>query len=188
MNDLPIQERPKTVAFAWTEGEHYLEEMNVEDYVAEPTKDRTTFELVQASIGWQVTDKQWQMVTRELVADALVVVLFKGAPVAIACGLSRPSDWTELAWVAVAPEHRGKGIGKMVCAAVVQCLLEAGRPKIYGSTQDERLSAIKIYLDLGFVPLYRAEKVRRWQSICAKLDLPFLPQAWGWPGNEGRLL
>jgi len=135
---------------------------------------------VQESIGWHVTKNEWQVISKEVVADSMVVIFYTGLPVAIACGLLRPKGWTELAWVAVSPKHRGLGLGKMVCSAVVAQLLENKRTKIFGSTQDERLSAIKIYLDIGFYPLYREEKVERWKSICQQLGKSFSPSNWRW--------
>lgn len=180
LNAVPIQERPETVAFAWPVTGKLHRDLRVDGYLAEKVADREVFELVQDSIGWRVTDDQWHVVSKEVVSNSMVAIFHAGSPVAIACGLSRPSDWTELAWVAVAPAHRGMGIGKMVCGAVVAGLLEDGRSKIYGSTQDERLSAIKIYLDIGFYPLYRKEKVERWESICQKLGILFSPSSWRW--------
>ncbi|MFT4729569.1 MAG: GNAT superfamily N-acetyltransferase [Granulosicoccus sp.] len=97
------------------------------------------------------------MIIRQIEKSDLesLAVLFVSVLNAEPWGLSRDHSWVELAWVAVAPAYRGRGIGKMVCGAVVTQLLTLGNSKIFGSTQDERLSAIKIYLDIGFHPFYR---------------------------------
>jgi GNAT superfamily N-acetyltransferase len=183
LDSLPIKERIETVAFVWPNARETPRVLRVSGYRAEKVANREVFETVQESIGWHVTDDQWRLVSGEVVANSMVAIYQAELPVAIACGLSRPSGWTELAWVAVSPKQRRLGLGKMVCGAVVASLLEGAKSKIYGSTQDERLSAIKIYLDIGFHPLYREEKVERWKLICQKLRIPFSPLSWGWPAD-----
>ena len=85
----------------------------------------------------------------------------------------------ELGWVAGHPEHRGKGLGAIVCAAVVDRFRRAGYRRIYLRTDDHRLPAIKVYLKLGFVPfLFAPDMQERWQAVCAKLNWPFTPEKW----------
>jgi mycothiol synthase len=76
----------------------------------------------------------------------------------------------ELSWVAGDSEHKGKGLGFTVCAAVVRRLIEIGYRNIFLRTDDHRLAAISVYLKLGFVPfLFAPDMERRWRDICAKL-------------------
>lgn len=90
----------------------------------------------------------------------------------------------ELGWVAGDPEHKGKGLGQAVCAAVVCRFLSAGYGRIYLQTDDWRLAAIKTYLKLGFVPyLYRPEAAEiameeRWKKVCETLHWRFDPDTW----------
>lgn len=181
---MPIPERQETVAFIWPNGCQPLDAIEIETYSAELTMNRTAFEQVQNSIGWHVSEEQWEQLSKEIVENSMVLITQFGAPVAVACGLSRANNWVELAWVAVLPAHRGRSIGKMLCNAVLRQLLDQGHLDIFGSTQDERLSALEIYLDIGFYPLYRKDKAERWSSICYKLNRPFTPALWGWPTNE----
>jgi mycothiol synthase len=183
LNAVPVQERAETVPFVWPNESRVDDALNVESYSADTVMDREAFESVQDSIGWSVTEEQWLLISTEVIEGSMVVISQSEKPVAVACGLLRPDSWVELAWVAVAPAHRSLGIGKMVCGTVVRQLLSTGNSKIFGSTQDERLSAIKIYLDIGFYPLYRKEKVERWRSICQKLERPFTPSDWRWPSD-----
>lgn len=180
-DEVPILERAETVPFFWPSGGESPIKENTSAYSVEITADRTAFEKVQALAGWHVTEDQWQLLSKEVVPKSMMLVTQERKPVAVACGLSRESNWVELAWVAVAPPYRGRGLGKVVCRAVVKQLIDLDRPKIFGRTQDERLSAIKIYLDVGFYPLYRKHKIERWHSICKKLGRPFTPSLWGWP-------
>lgn len=180
----PIAERAETVAFIWPLNADIPQEVTVENYVAEIIEDRAAFEKVQQAIGWHVTEDQWQLLSSEIVENSMVLVTHRGDAVAVACGLRRGYNWVELAWVAVVPGHRGRGVGKVVCCAVVRQLLYSEHTKIFGSTQDERLAAIKTYLDVGFYPLYRVDKTKRWRTICSKLGRSFSPSLWGWPAES----
>jgi len=75
-------------------------------------------------------------------------------------------DGGELGWVAGDPEHRGRRLGAVVCAAVVARLIDAGYRRVYLKTDDGRLPAIKTYLDLGFEPLPFADGMEeRWKVV-----------------------
>ena len=69
----------------------------------------------------------------------------------------------------------------MVCSALIRQQLASGEQRIFGSTQDERLAALRIYLEIGFHPVHREDKVERWRAICDHLGWPFTPRLWGWP-------
>lgn len=57
-----------------------------------------------------------------------------------------------LGWVAGDPALKGKGLGLAVCAAVVARLIGGGYRRIYLSTDDFPLPAVKTCLKLGFPP------------------------------------
>jgi mycothiol synthase len=103
--------------------------------------------------------------------------------VATAMGLHDHSDdhpfGGELGWVAADPAHHGRGLGMAVCAAVTARLIEAGYHNIHLYTEHWRLAALKLYLNLGYVPfLYTTEMRERWQVICEQLGWPFTPEVW----------
>ena len=76
----------------------------------------------------------------------------------------------QVGWVAGDPEHKGKGLGRAVTAAATARLLQAAYSEIYLQTDDWRLPAIKIYLDLGYQPLMYCEGMpERWEAIREKL-------------------
>jgi mycothiol synthase len=84
-----------------------------------------------------------------------------------------------LGWLAADPAHHGRGLGAAVSAAVTARLLEGAYRRIYLETNDHRLAAIKIYLQLGWVPLlYQSDMPGRWQAICEQLTWPFDPADW----------
>lgn len=177
----PFNERPETVAFVWPKASLVPNCEAVQPYSLDVSTDRHSFEVVQAAIEWQVTDDQWNLLQNDLVPDSMVFARQGNEPAGVACALFRADDWVELAWVAVAPNYRGRGLGKLVCSSVIRQLNLSGSYRIFGSTQDDRLAALKVYLDIGFHPVYRPEKTERWGLICQKLDKPFTPALWGWP-------
>ena len=78
----------------------------------------------------------------------------------------------DIGWLCTDPKYRGKGLGYIVAAASVNCLLSNGYDDIYVNTDDHRLSAIKIFLKLGFKPsIYKNTMHRRWNLIRKNLSL-----------------
>jgi mycothiol synthase len=76
----------------------------------------------------------------------------------------------ELGWVVVAPEHRGRGLGLLVCQAVLESMVLLGYDHAYLLTDDHRLPAIKTYLRLGFGPaLVDPSHPARWAAIHGQL-------------------
>jgi mycothiol synthase len=79
----------------------------------------------------------------------------------------------QLGWVAADPEHKGRKLGTVVSAAATARMLQAGYRRIYLQTDDFRLPAIKVYLDLGYEPLLYCEGMaERWQDVEAALAKP----------------
>lgn len=164
--DLPV-ERPETLALYWPEGHRVPDVPVPSPYVLVAGLDREGFRAVQRSIGFELTDRTWEQMAR--MPGTMVLVRDDTGWVATACAEQRGS-WAELAWVAVDPAHRGRGLGQVVSAAVVRTLRTQGHTRIFGSTQDERLEALRIYLDLGFLPVERPEKADRWRALRAALS------------------
>ncbi len=72
--------------------------------------------------------------------------------------------------VAVDPSHRGKGLGRALVVAVLRRFRELGYRTATLQTDDFRLSAIKLYLDLGFHPTMTDEShPARWERVLAQL-------------------
>lgn len=106
-----------------------------------------------------------------------------GRIVATAMAAHRPSEQhpegAELSWVAADVEHRGKGLGRAVVAAATARMLAAGYRRIFLLTDDFRLPALKVYLDLGYEPHLVADGMaERWKRVYEALS-------WTPRGNEG---
>ena len=117
-----------------------------------------------------------QAALRAALPDGLffAVETASGRIVATAVANHGPSDLHpyggELGWVAADVAHRGKGLGRAVCAAVLNRLVSAGYRDIYLKTDDFRLAAIKTYLGLGLEPLLFAPDMQaRWADVHRKL-------------------
>jgi ribosomal protein S18 acetylase RimI-like enzyme len=63
----------------------------------------------------------------------------------------------EVFWVAVSPASRGLGVGALVTSAVLAGFAEAGLSRALLDTQDDKVVAIGMYLQFGFIPSPRSE-------------------------------
>lgn len=64
----------------------------------------------------------------------------------------RWQSWGRVHWLAVSPAWQGRGFGKVLLAATLQRLRELGHARAYLTTETVRLTAIRLYLRLGFTP------------------------------------
>lgn len=55
-----------------------------------------------------------------------------------------------LHWLAVLPQHRGKGIGRALCLCVIKFFKEQMKTSVSIKTEIYREKAIKLYESLGF--------------------------------------
>ena len=68
--------------------------------------------------------------------------------------------------VGVASQERGKGAGRLIGLAALHSLAARGYKSAVLSTDDERIPAIRLYLSLGFEPVYLHESHRqRWENV-----------------------
>lgn len=85
----------------------------------------------------------------------------------------------EVGWLACDPEHRGHGLGYYLVASVTARFLDIGYKRIQLYTEDFRLSAIKTYLKLGYLPdLGSQAKAVAWEQACEQVGWPFTPDEW----------
>jgi GNAT superfamily N-acetyltransferase len=106
-------------------------------------------------------------------ADGLFFATYEGRPVASACAW-RASVEEEVVgnvhMVGAFGEHRGKGLGHLVNAAVLNKLKKQGFQKAHLKTDDWRLPAINSYLKAGFDPLNtHISHAERWDIILERI-------------------
>ena len=82
----------------------------------------------------------------------------------------------QLHMVAVKTEHRGLRLGAIVSAKAIDYLYDKGMRRVMLTTDDFRLAAVKIYLDLNFIPVLHDDTMRaRWVAVVEKLGRSALP-------------
>jgi mycothiol synthase len=90
--------------------------------------------------------------------------------------MPRHRDAGQMGWLVTDPSHTRKGLGTVVAACATNRLAAEGYQRPCLGTEDFRLSAIWVYLKLGWRPyVYREDMMPRWQSIFARLGREFDP-------------
>ena len=80
-----------------------------------------------------------------------------------------------LGWLIVDPSHAQQGLGTLVAGKVTNRLSKEGYKNPGLGTEDFRLAAIGIYLNLGWRPyLYRDDMDRRWRAVFERMGRRFL--------------
>jgi ribosomal protein S18 acetylase RimI-like enzyme len=96
-------------------------------------------------------------------------VVVRGGRIVAATFASRqdsPRRAGVLDFAASHPEHRGLGLGRTVCVAVLRYFASRGYDSAALVTDDWRLPAMGLYLSLGFAPeMTREDMPARWEAI-----------------------
>jgi mycothiol synthase len=94
-------------------------------------------------------------------------------PIGSACAwLTGPAEKEigVLHMVCVLPEHRGRRLSYPLCLAVLHRFRHRGFHRVLLNTGDWRLGAVKIYLELGFQPVYRHPlHPQQWHEVVQQL-------------------
>ena len=122
-------------------------------------------------------DTENEITNRDVfVPDGLYFATYRGTPVGTACAWRQSVDEKDVGYVhmvGVVAEHTGHKLGKWVSLAVLYYFRDNGFKCSMLDTDDFRISAIKTYLNLGFVPVYVEDgQIERWSDIFEKLGLP----------------
>lgn len=84
--------------------------------------------------------------------DSIHFAVFNDRVIGTACVQlnAERDDLPELGWVAVAREHRGRGLGRVLCLCVIQFMRRHGFQHCFVRTRPTRTAAVKLFQDLGF--------------------------------------
>lgn len=112
----------------------------------------------------------------EFRAERVLIVEHDGAAAATASAWFRPrfgADCGYVHWVGTHPAHRGKRLGYWASLAALKVMKTEGRGRAVLHTDDFRYPALRIYLEMGFVPLLDHESQReRWRAVLHELQWP----------------
>lgn len=85
----------------------------------------------------------------------------------------------ELAWLVTDPNHSGQGLAKASAAAVTAHFIHTKVNHIHLFTEHYRLVALKIYLQLGYIPLITSSEILvPWWDVCRQLGQEYAPDRW----------
>ncbi len=104
------------------------------------------------------------------------LLLARNSSKPVGCIALRPHslEICELKRMYVRPNFRGQGVGRRLCAQIIQVAKRAGYSLMRLDTEISLSSAQKIYTDFGFhpaLPYYEAPEVVRDRTIFMELDL-----------------
>lgn len=115
----------------------------------------------------------WILKMPGVLPEGIFLAFWQNEAVGTATGvLHREEQTGTLHMVSVSSRARGKKLGKSVCSAVLAYLENQGCGWIDLTTDDFRLPAIKIYLDLGFLPIIPTTEMEdRWTKVLGNLGV-----------------
>ncbi|MFD2169411.1 GNAT family N-acetyltransferase [Tumebacillus lipolyticus] len=144
-------------------------------------RDRVNYQALLAAEGWKLDEEKLASFLDIVLPQGIFFIVEERSEeiVATACAVHNPQGghWHfpfggDLGYVITRPEHRGRGLATAACAAAVSRMLSAGYTSIRVGTNDHRLSALKVYLNLGFEPFcYAPGMEERWSVIEQQLRL-----------------
>ena len=83
--------------------------------------------------------------------------------------------WGLIHWLAILPEHQGRGLSKPMLTVAMNRLCGLGHRRALLRTATHRIPALKVYLDFGFVPdMTRKDAERGWKMVREAIDHPAL--------------
>jgi len=138
--------------------------------------------------GWNA-EKCRKLLTNRMQFDpqGFFFVTYRGKPVGTACAWRQSADETKVGYVhmvGVMPEHRGKGLGRLLTLCTLHYFRVKGFQEAILDTDDSRIPAIRTYLNLGFEPVYGEEDHRnRWRIIFEKLGWKAKSKKLTWSSN-----
>ena len=132
--------------------------------------------IIDASFGGERSAEHARkeiMDRKQFVPEGLFFATYHGEPVGTACAWREAPEETEVGdvhMVGVVPERQGHRLGKLVSLCVLHFFKKHGFSMATLNTDDERLPAIKTYLNLGFKPVYRDDThPKRWKAVSEEM-------------------
>ena len=129
-------------------------------------------------------DFEYVMVDNYSYLPERVYVLFdeKGQPCATASAWSQPWIWGDdygyVIFIGVIPSHRNRGLSKQMLFGICEIMKNRGHKSALLDVNSENLSAIKSYINAGFLPRLTSDpsltpdkQVEIWSDVFTKLKI-----------------
>lgn len=123
-------------------------------------------QLIDETIGMEAYDKAISQLPEIIPERDIFFLDYRGEHIATTTGFLE-GDRGRIHMVGLKSEFRGKDLSKYVLYAALRNILELGDPACtYLTTDDFRLGAVKLYLNIGFQPVeYDVGMVERWEAL-----------------------
>lgn len=107
----------------------------------------TSYFRIEAKDEEALTDPQSSILTS---GGRIFFAVSEGQCIGCCALLARGADEFEVAKMAVAPAHRGSGVGRQLLEAVIAAARAAGTRRLYLETNRVLAPAIRLYQSIGF--------------------------------------
>ncbi len=133
-------------------------------------------EVLHPACGFSVKDSEYMKIYGPRVLPGGMMGVFEKSSGRLVATASAQYDEVGveggLGWVMALPEMRGKKLGAAVSVAAMKFSRDYGHDKMCLCTDDERVPALRMYLNLGWRPyLFDADMPDRWRKICEVLGI-----------------
>ena len=128
--------------------------------------------LVERAFGMHYSFDEFIRRKGEYNPDYVLYLLKNGKKIATATS-TEIAKFPGEGWVRMVgtdPEYRGIGAGRLIVTAALSSLYKRGYKSAVLSTDDKRIGAIKLYMHLGFEPIFTHKSHKmRWEKIISEL-------------------
>ena len=130
---------------------------------------------------WTPERVQAEIVDQMIAPNAGSLLYYKGHLVGCSSTVDRSRKRKKIGvgmWLVLEPSHRGlKGLGQVLTYRTLAFFVGAGYDKVYGYTDEKRLSTLYLYLTTGALPAYDSiSSFFKWRRIFKRLN-PLMKRA-----------
>jgi hypothetical protein len=130
---------------------------------------------------WTPERVKAEIVDQMIAPNAGTLLYYKGRLVGCSSTVDKSTKRKKIGvgmWLVLDPSHRGfKGLAHVLTYRTLAFFVEAGYDKVYGYTDEKRLSGLYLYLTNGAVPVYDSiSSFFKWRRILKRLK-PLIERA-----------
>lgn len=138
----------------------------------EPGREKVWEEIIESSFGSRF-DFDFLIKAGDYSPEKVLYLSKDGRDIATTTAVEN-SRYPGEGWfrmVGVRKDAQGMGAGKLISTAALNALAQRGYRSAVLSTDDHRISAIRLYLSVGFEPMYAHEShALRWKKVLEGIE------------------